>query len=323
MNLVTLFAVSVLAPGPVSQTSPVLRQLAYIETFAIKCSSVSSGSGSGFSMSGGTGGTTVAGGASGPEPLILSDPAGFSSGLVEMLKSEMASSKYWYVLDVPARLDPTIQPPPPQEGDLKPQFLVRATAIDLNVSGSAGGLSLGPLGGGQKQIRNKVVLDVKLVDPTTQLVLETVRATGSKTTKTNFLAAFAKGDQKVFGWAEFKESPLFEAADLAIKDGVAKLGQKLAKYPWEAEISAAAEEDDKAVFYLNVNGDCGLTVGQSLDVFVSGDPVLDVKSGKVMGRKRPKVVGAATVADTSSELVVVEPIGETKIEVGMHVRLKK
>lgn len=314
-----------------SPTSQAVSRVVAVDSFTIKCSTVSSGGGAGsFGVSAGSGNTSLGGGASGPEPLEISDPASFGAGLAERLKSELTNAQFWTVVDRPATADPnaTLGTPPaeePAEGNefLKPQFLIRATAIDMNVSSAKGGLNVGILGGGQKEVRNKVVIDLKLVDPKTLVILESVRGTGTKSTKSNFLAAFAKEDVEIFGWQQFKESPLSEAADLAIKDGVKKLGDKLAKYPWEATIAAVTTENKKPAYYLSVGKESGLKVGQELELFIPGEPIKDAKSGKVLGKTRPKIIGKVRVVDADSELIVVEPLDQVVIEVGQSVRFVK
>lgn len=305
--------------GPVSAP----RRVISVDEFAIKCSAVSSGnSGSGFSMSASAGNMSGGGGASGPEPLQLGDPNGFSQGLAEILKSALAENAAWTVVDTKVP-PPGAAPPTAEELELavRPQFLIRATVVDLNVSSSSGGINISALGGGEKQIKNKVVLDLKLVAPVTGVILETVRAVGTKTTKNNFLSAYAKDDMKVFNWDQFRESPLAEAADLAIKDGVKKLAEKLGKYPWEAEVVAVIEENGKQAIYLNVGPDSGLKLDQELEVIIPGAPILDKKSGKVLGRARPTLVGRVRVVDVDSELVVVEALEGITVESGMAVRL--
>lgn len=325
MNSILLLTAALLMHGQAKTTPTGPRRLVAVDSFTIKCTSVSSGSGpNGLSIGGSIGNTSGSGSGTLPEPVEIVDPAAFGDGLAEVLKSALSEEKAWTVLDLPTVLPQdklgTVEPDP---NELKPQFLIRATAIDMNVSTSSGGINIGSIGGGQGAVKNKVVLDIKLVDSGTKVVLETVRAVGTKTSSKNFLGLYDKDDRKVFGWEAFLESPLAEAASLAVKDGVKKLAAKLAKYPWEADVASIATENGKEAIYLNVDKESGLTLGQELEAFIPGEPIKDKKTGVVIGRARDKVIGRVKVVDVSSDLIVVEALNEIKVETGMKVRIPK
>lgn len=325
MNLIHIISAAIMLGAQSSPTVANPRRLVVVDSFTIKCSTVSSGSNSnGLTIGGSAGNTSASGSGTLPEPLQIADPASFGAGLAEVLKSALSEDKTWTVLDLPATPTPgQIGGSEPDPSELKPQFFIRATAIDMNVSSSSGGLNVGQIGGGQGQVKNKVILDIKLVDAATKVVLETVRATGTKTSSKNFLGLYDKDDKKIFGWDAFLESPLAEAANLAVKDGVKKLSAKLAKYPWEADVASIATENGKEAIYLNVDKESGLTLGQELEAFIPGEPIKDKKTGVVIGRARDKVIGRVKVVDVSSDLIVVEALNEIKVEIGMKVRLIK
>lgn len=319
MNAILLSLILVAPPPkPVVQGPPRLVQ---VESFTIKCSRVSSGTGASLSLTGGN--TTATGSGTGPAALDLTDPVGLAKGLQEVLESALADSPIWAVvkaLEQDAGGTAMGAPPSPEEGpSLKPQFLIRATITDLNVSSKGGGLNISGIGGSQNKIRNRVVLDLKLIDPATTIVVETVKGQGVKETKHNFLGTFDDNDDPSFGWKEFQESPLAEACDLAIKDGLKRLEEKLAKYPWMAEIVAVREDGA----YINVGPNSGLATGQILEVVEIGEPIVDAKSGRVLGSGKVKVLGTAKVVEADSDLVVLEAVDGLVLKPGQKVRLKK
>jgi hypothetical protein len=80
-------------------------------------------------------------------------------------------------------------------------------------------------------------------------------------------------------------------------------------------------KNGKQAIYLKVGPDSGLKLDQELEVIIPGAPILDKKSGKVLGRARPTLVGRVRVVDVESEIVVVEAMGGITVVSGMAVRL--
>ena len=313
-------------PPPI--TGP--KRTIVVDSVDIKCANVTNGVGAGgaSSLSVFGGDNSANGTANVPVSVPINDPNGFGTGLVEMMITALDQSKGFVVLDRPkVAVDPNIgaagvQPPPPTEikpGDL-PQLLIRASVTDLIVSSRSGGFSLGRFEGKRENFTNKVVMDVRLVDPVSNLVLETVRCSGQKSSTSDLLGVFAKDDTKIFGYEAFASSPLGEATRLALEDGIKKLMAKLAKYPWQAVIVDVVEEADGSVGYLNVGEDCGLKVGDSLEAVREGKDLVDPSSGRSLGKSRATVLGRVTVVSVDGDSVRVRAVGELKAEAGMVVR---
>ncbi|MCA0360096.1 MAG: hypothetical protein LCH41_03485 [Armatimonadetes bacterium] len=300
------------------QTSPIQpKRVVGLESFTVKCTQVTSGSSASVSVIGGGGGAS--GTATTPSSIQIADPEGFASGLGEMILSSMSEQKSWLVVSTPVAGSDS-DPEPEQPTVMRPEYLIRATIVEMTVSGSGGGINIGSLGGGQNQIRNRVKLDVKLIDASTRLVIETVAAQGSKSTKENLLGFYGKNSTKLFGWQEFKESPLGGAAELAVQDAVKKLTEKLAKKPWSAEIVAVEREEDSDLLYLNLTKDAGISEGAELEVYIPGEPIKDEKTGRVIGETKAKVLGRARVVERDTDLVTLQPLGEFRAKAGMRVR---
>lgn len=127
-----------------------------------------------------------------------------------------------------------------------PDVLLRAVVIDVSCRKRSVGLALGDLGGGQGQFENKVVMDVRLVDPVTNLVIDSVKATGKKTSKSSIFSLAKESNfdptNKVLdlSYSDFEASPLMDAARLATEDAVKKLIEKSQRRPWEAKVILAS-----------------------------------------------------------------------------------
>jgi hypothetical protein len=239
--------------------------------------------------------------------------------------TEFSNSGGFIVLDVA---------PPGQSGNsvaqtepplVKPQYWVRAAVTELTVRSTGGGLKIGGLGASRDNFINKVVMDVRLIDPSTSAVIESVKASGQKGSKANFLHALAKDGSgqeiPVLGVQDIEGSPLGEASRLAIRDAIKQLTAKLAKHPWTATMTMPVTEDSKLVCYLTVGPECGLKVGTILEAFTPGQEVKDPDTGRILGRTKPTVHGLVRVWSTDGDLVSVETVGGWEMKPGMLVRL--
>jgi curli biogenesis system outer membrane secretion channel CsgG len=321
-------------PPPISGP----KRTIVVDSVDVKCANVTNGVGTGGSSSvtifGGN--NSVNGAATVPVSVPINDPNGFGSGLAEMMITALDQSKAFVVLDKPkqAALDPvaaaaagaggvTLPPVPDAKPGPAPQLLIRASVTDLVVSTRSGGFNLANLGGKREEFTNKVIMDVRLVDPATNLVLETVRCSGQKSSKSDLLGIFTNDDKKLFGYDAFASSPLGEATRLALEDGVKKLIAKLNKYPWQATVVEVVEEADGSIGYLNVGEGCGLKGGDTLEVGRAGKDLVDPATGRLLGKSRATVLGRVTVISVEGTSVRVKSVGEFKTEAGMVVWLVK
>lgn len=276
-----------------------------------------SGNPSGVSFGGGFNNSSVSG--SGSDGTISpANPAEFGAGLAVEMVTALTDSRGFSVIegdDPPVNGVPT--PTPDPNAGYKPQFIVKAVVTEISCRQRGGGLSIGGFGGGQDQYENKVVLDARLIDPLTREVVDSIKATGKKTSKNSIFEAkkYEGGSMWVpatkvldLTLTDFQASPLAGAARLAVEDAVKKLIEKASKHPWEAYVIKVIAEDSGPELYLDVAGDCGLKVGDVLQLCQPGEELTDPKTNHIVGRARPKVLGQLKVFMTESDRVICQPI---------------
>lgn len=294
---------------PVANFGP--KRTISVQSFEVK---LAQGGSSGFTFGGGSG-NTAATGSSGLSLIAIPNPADFGSGLSDVMITSLTESEAFTVLEMP----PAVEGAPPTVPPVLPQFMMKAVVTEVSCRERGGGLSIAGLGGSQGQYENKVTLDVRLADPTTQVVLESVKATGKKTAKGSIFGYKTYPGGSIWNpqtsvldltFADFESSPLAEAARLAMQDAVKKLREKVAKRPWEAAVLKVVTEDTGVEIYINLPGDCGLKVGDKLELCRYGEEILDPKTGQIVGWTKAKVLGSVEVAATDTERVICKPRSE-------------
>lgn len=297
-----------------------------VASFAVKTAAV--GAPSGLSVGGGFGNTNTSGSAHNWS-ISVQNASEFGTGLAEVMITSLIESKGFIVLDsdttgnLPTTNSGFTGAPgqanvnPPVDPSHLPEFIIRATVTELSCRQRSGGISVGGIGGGQRQFENKVTIEVRLVDPLTGEVVESVKATGTKTSRNSLFDAtkWTKGtytnpSTKILDltYGDFQSTPLAEAARLATEDACKKLIERSAKRPWEARVIKIVDEEEGLEFYLNLNEDSGLQVGDSLELLIQGELIKDPKTGRVTGRLRPKPLGRVKVALVDHERVVCMPL---------------
>jgi len=292
------------------------------------------GSGSSGVSFGGGFNNTSANGASSDGTISIPNPAEFGSGLATVMITALTDSRGFSVIemDEPPANGALVQTPASAS---KPQYIVRAVVTEMTCRQRSGGISIGGIGAGQGQYENKIVIDARLIDPVTYAVIESVTATGKKTSKGSIFQAtkYAGGSMwfpatKVLDLTltDFQASPLADASRLAVEDAVKKLIEKASKRAWEAYVIRVIQEDTGPEVYLDVESDCGLKNGDSLDLCQPGEELTDPKTGRVVGRARPKVLGRLTVFQTDADRVICKPVAELAdkpelLAAGLLVRL--
>jgi len=319
------------SPGGMVQNQPQGKQLAPIgpkRTVSVHSFEIKLGVGSPttFTIGGGSG-NTAASSATMTGTIAVPNPADFGAGLSDVMITVLTESNAFTAIDLPNAHDVGAAPVIAD----RPQYLIKAVVTEISCRERSGGITIGVFGGGQGQYENKVTLDVRLVDPLTSM-----KATGKKTSKGSMfgLAKFSGGScwdpvTKVLdlSFSDFQSSPLAEAARLAIEDSVKKLKDKVAKRPWEAAVLRIVPEKAGLEIYLSLPGDCGLNIGEKLEICRYGDGIVDPKTGQVVGRTRPKPFGLVEVFMTDTDKIICKPIGDLKDRLadgqGLFVRLPR
>jgi len=268
----------------------------------------------GVGMSIGFGNTSSSGSESDGE-IEISDPQEFSDGVRAVMMTSLSESKGFLVVDdgessIPGGSGTT--PPAGEAPAAGPgsELVLRAVITDMTCRRRSGGIAIGDLSGGQGQFENKVTMDVRLIDPLTNIVVDSVRATGRKTSKNSIFGAtkYSVWDPATkildLSYKDYEDSALAEATRLATQDAVKKLIEKSQKRPWEARVIKIIEENGELEFYLNATEDTGLRNGDELELIQQGESIIDESSGKVLGRKRDVLLGTVLVVLTDDERVI-------------------
>src|SRR5579871_5579775 len=201
----------------------------------------------------------------------------FGTGLTEMLTTALVDSNRFVVLERKAAADfaaeaalsggGTATPPPagtatpPPAGTATPppaggsrilsaQALIRGAVTEFshNSSSTGGNGLLGNIiGGAVSKNEATVVLDIRIYDPATSQILDSVQGTGKVKSSAASLNLNLK--EINLGGSSFQESPLGEATRKAIADCVKKICNRMEKLPWEARI--AELEADGQTLYMN------------------------------------------------------------------------
>lgn len=277
------------------------KRLVAVQFIDIKLTKGSSPNTVGFGFGAGN---TSGGGAQSDGDIVVTNTANFAAGMGNVMITSLTDSNGFLVVDLPATPSPGTDP----EGET-PELVLRAVITDMSCRKRSGGLLIGDLSGGQGQYENKVTMDVRLVDPATNLVVDSVKATGRKTSKSSIFGATKYSSLNTstkildLSYRDFEDSPLSEAARLATQDAVKKLIEKAQKRPWEARVVKVVVIEEGYEFYLNVDGDCGLQEGDQLELLQLGDPLIDPKTNRALGRAR-KAVGTVIVIAADGESVL-------------------
>jgi curli biogenesis system outer membrane secretion channel CsgG len=157
------------------------------------------------------------------------------------------------------------------------QIMVRAAVTEFQPHSKkgGGGISLGGISIGGKKDEAKIVLDVRFFDPSTSVIIDSVKAEGTSRSDAVGIG-FSVGSLGV-GGAQAKADPIEKATRDAIVKAVFKICERMAKVPWEARVAKVAE-DGKVI--LNRGSNDGLKVGDALKLYKAGEIIEDPETGE-------------------------------------------
>ncbi len=312
---------------PKSQPPPIQvpwqgpKRLIQMGAFELKTTRITSGQG-GVSFSASSGNVSGGGASSGPQSLDIADPMVFSAGVADIAKTEFAAFRGFDLIEpAPPGQDGTNSTPP--ERLPRPQFILNATISDITVRTKSGGIRIGPIGGGKERFSNKVVIEMRFIDPETRVIMVGCKATGEKFSEANTMAVLADsafGEVPVASFGEFQESPLGEATRAALQDGLKQLCAELMKLGWTSEVIDIQEADGvKTALFEVVEG---LKVGDIIESITPGRIIRDPKSGRRLGETKAQILGQLKVTAINGSLVEAIGIDGFVPEVGHIIRPK-
>jgi curli biogenesis system outer membrane secretion channel CsgG len=225
-------------------------------------------------------------------------PRDAGSGLAEMLITALVESERFTVVER-TRLDEILREQrlgitgavnpktAAQIGQLiGAQLLIKGVITEFEESKEklgGGGISLGGIAVGVEQVRGYVAMDIRGFDAITGTILFSHRVEG-EVKRTGLGGVLFKGEM-VIGGADFKKTALGEACRKAINDAVNFITQKMEDIPWEGRIVLAKGD----TVYINAGADCGLKLGDIMEVYQRGEELVDPETGESLGYQTSKI----------------------------------
>lgn len=164
------------------------------------------------------------------------------------------------------------------------------------------------------QTHAKVVIQVKMFDPETRILLFSEKAEGEVTKR----AIKVKTEQEgvVVGGQFNQETPLGDAAMKAVKQAVCIIVDKMNSIPWQATILKVTGNQ----IIVRAGADSGIQVGQILNIYKPGEKVEDPDTGEMI-LLPPTKMGQAKVTQVIEKFIYAEIISGPATA-GMWVRVE-
>lgn len=169
------------------------------------------------------------------------------------------------------------------------QFLIYGSVTEFGHDEKGGGFSFGfsgkgiPLGLSQQSTQGTVGMDLRLVDTTTGVVLETHRVRESISTEGWDASVGYKGIS--FGTNQFDKTPLGQASRVAITRAVEFIAVQSGKAAW---IGQVVEFDGKQLF-INAGKRSGMKVGDQFMIERVGKVMTDPSTGEVLSVQKEEI----------------------------------
>lgn len=275
---------------------------------------------------------TTSGGVVQTTTISMPPPSDFGTGLTEMLTTALIDTGRFVCLERKAitdiqseqmltdsgLVDPTSAAP--KGSLLGAQVLIRGAVTEYSYNSSSTGGSasfLSGIGIASSKSEAMVVLDVRIYDVATGVILDSVKADGKAKSSGVALEIDKEGWQ--MSGSQFKQSPLGEATREAIEKAVKFICERMEIVPWEGRIA----ELDGDTMYLNAGSQIGLKVGDTLQIIRPGQPIVDPETRVVIGRKKDTILGKCRITEIMEKLSIAEPVEGCSWEVNDIVRFEE
>ena len=193
-------------------------------------------------------------------------------------------------------------------------LLGAVTEFEPDVSGAAGGLSMGQLGGLRYHTDKAVVgIDVRLVDQETGKILAAGRGRGEIDTST--VGGVTKYQGLELGGQAWTRTPLGEATRVAANQALTRLVASLEDISWEGRVVGGGGKK----CFISAGKDLNLKVGDEFELIKRGEAVR-ADDGSVLGYDE-ETVGRVRLVSVQKKMSVGRLIRGEKVEKGMLVRL--
>ncbi len=167
----------------------------------------------------------------------------------------------------------------------KAQILISGAITEFTEKKSGEGAGLGFKGfriGGSHE-KAHVGLNIRIYDTSSGEVLDSIRVVGEANAgglKVGYSHGGFGGDL-----GGFRKTPLGQATQKAIDEGVAKIASRLKGIPWQGRIIKATPSK----VYINAGSKAGVTTGAEFDVYRQGEALVDPDTGMNLGSETEKI----------------------------------
>ena len=250
----------------------------------------------------------------GTTALDITAPMDWSTGMEDILNTELIESKRFVILErknldkvteeIARVVDPTAAA---QTGKLLgAQFLFRGSLTELSykkTKTSVGGGYLAESVGLEDVTFTAIAgIDLKLIEVETGRIIESVHAEGRTSTRAKTFDLDLKHFQ--LGSEQYQTSPLTKAIRAAINEGVKKVCQRADEMPWEGRVASVDATKSPALLYLNFGKDSGIKPGTELEIFRPGKAVIDPQTKVIIGREDDQPVGTCVIRNLEKTMTV-------------------
>lgn len=167
----------------------------------------------------------------------------------------------------------------------KAQILISGAITEFTEKKSGEGAGIGYKGfriGGSHE-KAHVGLHIRIYDTTSGEVLDSIRVVGEANAgglKVGYSNAGFGGDL-----GGFRKTPLGQATQEAIDEGVAKIASRLKSIPWQGKIIKATASK----IYINAGAGAGVKDGSEFNVYRPGEALVDPDTGMNLGSETEKI----------------------------------
>jgi len=203
------------------------------------------------------------------------------------------------------------------------QALIRGAVTEFTYNQTSTGGSVSALKGvgiGGSKAEAAVVLDIRIYDATTGVILDSVKAEGRA--KSSSTSIDINRPEFQMSGAGFKQTPLGHATRQAIERAVLGICARMDKIPWEGRIAELDADGSGNVLgiYLNAGSETGLKVGDELEILTAGRAIVDPDTKTVIGRTKDTKVGRCKVETLQKNLSIAVLTEGTTVKIGDIVR---
>ncbi|MHB8635336.1 MAG: CsgG/HfaB family protein [Fimbriimonadaceae bacterium] len=277
---------------------------------------------------------TPQGGTTTVQTIDVPQSTDFGTGLTEMLTTALVDSNRFLVLerkalpDIQTEQALSASPSADPNAALKPasilsaQALIRGAVTEFSYkSSSTGGSGIlgNVLGVSHTASEATVVLDIRIYDASTSVILDSVKGVGK--VKASGTSANLNVYNVNLGASNFQSSPLGEATRRAIADCVRQICQRMAKIPWEARV--ADLEADGQTLYINAGSAMGIKQGDEFDIYHPGRDIIDPDTKVVIGRTKDTKCGHVKVDTVTAGLSIAKVVDGSGFAKSDVVRFSK